>query len=122
MTPEAPELLFEGKELAFMTWWFHRMTRVEGAIPPEDVAAYASAYSGHDRLRGGFAHYHTLLEDARDNQILLREPLRMLVFAIGGEKGGKDRLAWSCRRYAKTCSTRLHPPGILLQKRRQIGF
>ena len=66
MTPEVPELLFAGHELDFMQWWYGRMSGKPSALTPEDVMAYAEAYTGKDRLRGGFAQYRTLLDGGRD--------------------------------------------------------
>jgi pimeloyl-ACP methyl ester carboxylesterase len=88
MSPQVPEMLFEGHELEFITATFTAMSN-PGTFSPEDLAAYAESYSGRERLRGGFEHYRTLLEDGRENRALLADrPLPMPVLAIGSAHSG----------------------------------
>jgi pimeloyl-ACP methyl ester carboxylesterase len=88
MTPHVPEMLFDGHELEFFTATFTAMAN-PGTFGPDDLAAYAAAYTGRERLRGGFAHYRTLLEDGRENRALLAErKLPMPVLAIDSPRSG----------------------------------
>lgn len=88
MAPDVPEMLFDGHELEFITATFTAMSS-PGTFSADDLAAYAQAYTGRERLRGGFAHYRTLLEDGRENRALLaRRPLPMPVLAIGTHQSG----------------------------------
>ncbi|MFI6273932.1 alpha/beta fold hydrolase [Streptomyces sp. NPDC050988] len=83
MTPHLPEMLFDGHELEFFTATFTAMSN-PGTFSDDDLAAYAHEYTGRERLRGGFEHYRTLLEDGRENRALLAErKLPMPVLAIG---------------------------------------
>ncbi|WP_413810930.1 alpha/beta fold hydrolase [Streptomyces sp. OE57] len=95
MTEELPELLLEGRESEFLTWWFNWLSAVPEAFPPEEVATVASSYRGYEALRAGFGHYRTLLEDGRVNRAW-RETgatLPMPVLAVGGEHSTGSRLA-----------------------------
>ncbi|WP_328498701.1 alpha/beta hydrolase [Streptomyces sp. NBC_00414] len=88
MTPHVAEMLFDGHELEFITATFTAMSN-PGTFSPDDLAAYAESYTGRERLRGGFEHYRTLLEDGRENRALLADrPLSMPVLAIGTSHSG----------------------------------
>lgn len=102
MTPEVPEMLLDGKEDDFFTWWFARLSAVPEAFPPEEVAAVASSYRGREALRAGFEHYRTLLHDGRINRAWLDGggTLPMPVLAVGGEHRAGARLADSLRAVA----------------------
>ncbi|MTD54456.1 alpha/beta fold hydrolase [Amycolatopsis pithecellobii] len=82
--PEIPEMLFDGHELEFFRWAFPAMAGKPDAFSDDEVALYARAYTGRDRLRGGFGHYRTLLEDCDEVGKLLENPLEMPVLAVGG--------------------------------------
>ncbi|MER6443345.1 alpha/beta hydrolase [Streptomyces sp. NPDC001185] len=94
MTEELPELLVEGRESEFFTWWFNWLSAVPGTFSAEEVATVASSYSGYEALRAGFAQYRTLLDDGRINRTWHREggSLSMPVLAIGGEYSTGTRL------------------------------
>ncbi len=68
---------------------------MRGVLEALDLAWYAGAYRGRDRLRGGFSHYRTLLDDGRENRALLDAgPLPMPVLAVGaGSRGATDPAA-----------------------------
>ncbi|MEW2571604.1 alpha/beta hydrolase [Streptomyces sp. NPDC047070] len=88
MTPHIPEMLFDGHEPEFFTATFTAMSN-PGTFDDHDLAAYARAYTGRERLRGGFEHYRTLLDDGRENRALLAErKLPMPVLAIGSASSG----------------------------------
>ena len=82
MTPAVPEMLFDGHELEFITTMFPLLSGSE-VFTSEDFEFYARAYSGRDRLRGGFEQYRALLTDGRENRALLADrPLAMPVLRI----------------------------------------
>ncbi|SME87832.1 alpha/beta fold hydrolase [Streptomyces sp. Amel2xC10] len=88
MTEHLPEMLFDGHEREFIAATFTAMSN-PGTFTEEDLTTYARAYTGRDRLRGGFAHYRTLLDDGRENRALLaRRRLPMPVLAIGSTHSG----------------------------------
>ncbi|MGW3835087.1 hypothetical protein [Streptomyces microflavus] len=55
-------MLLDGHELDLFTATFTAMAN-PGTFTAEDLAAYAHAYTGRERLREGFAHYRALLDD-----------------------------------------------------------
>ncbi|GAA0906406.1 alpha/beta hydrolase [Pseudonocardia zijingensis] len=82
MAPDVPEMLFDGHELEFFTATFRAMS-TPGTFSDDDLAAYADAYRGRDRLRGGFAHYRTLFDDGRRTRELLADrTLEMPVLTV----------------------------------------
>lgn len=103
MTEELPELLLEGRESDFLTWWFDWLSAVPGTFPQEEVATVASSYRGYEALRAGFAHYRTLLEDGRINRTWHETggTLPMPVLAVGGEHSADTRLADSLNTVAQ---------------------
>ncbi|MGY5051626.1 alpha/beta fold hydrolase [Streptomyces sp. 900105755] len=88
MTEHIPEMLFDGHELEFFTATFTTMSN-PGTFSNHDLATYAGAYTGRERLRGGFEHYRTLLDDGRENRALLAQrKLPMPVLAVGSTHSG----------------------------------
>ncbi|MEW2160553.1 alpha/beta hydrolase [Streptomyces sp. NPDC007189] len=88
MSPHGPEMLFDGHELEFVTATFTAMSN-PGTFSHHDLTAYAQAYTGRERLRGGFEHYRTLLDDGRENRALLAErKLPMPILAVGSAHSG----------------------------------
>lgn len=90
MTPEIPEMLFDGHELEFITTMFPLLSGRADAFTAEDLEFYAESYRGRDRLRGGFAQYRALLTDGRENRALLADRrLTMPVLTVSaGAHGG----------------------------------
>ncbi|GAA2072568.1 alpha/beta fold hydrolase [Actinomadura alba] len=110
MAPHVPEMLFDGHELEFFTATFTAMS-APGTFSPDDLAAYAESYSGRERLRGGFEHYRTLLEDGRENRALLADrPLPMPVLAIGTAQSG-TATAQALSPHADNVQSKVAPTG-----------
>ncbi|WP_432839940.1 alpha/beta fold hydrolase [Dactylosporangium sp. CA-092794] len=111
MQPHLPEMLFDGHELEFFAESFRALSN-PGTFTDADLAFYARAYRGRDRLRGGFSQYHDLLQDGRDNrQLLERGPLAMPVLAIGGGERMGDSAARALRPHARTLTGLVAPTG-----------
>lgn len=93
MTPEVPEMLFEGHERAFFDWWFRRLGADPIAYAPEAIDDATRAYGGREALGCGFAHYRTLIEDGRVNRAWVDDggTLAMPVLALGGEHSAGTR-------------------------------
>jgi pimeloyl-ACP methyl ester carboxylesterase len=104
-------MLFDGHELEFFTATFTALSN-PGTFTEEDLAFYARAYQGRERLRGGFSHYRDLLEDGRENRALLRNhPLTMPVLAIGGGDRTGAGVADALRPYAPRLTGLVAPTG-----------
>lgn len=84
MAPHFPEMLFDGHEFEFFKATFTALS-AEAVFTDEQLAFYAESYGGRDRLRGGFGHYRTLLEDGREIRAALATgPVTVPVLSIGG--------------------------------------
>lgn len=97
MTPEVPEMLIEGSEEEFFTWWFAKLASNHAAFPESRIAQVVEAYRGRERLRTSFGHYRALLDDIRTNQSWVSGggKLSMPVAAIGGAQSLGDGLGRS---------------------------
>jgi pimeloyl-ACP methyl ester carboxylesterase len=102
MTPEVPELLFEGHERVFFEWWFSHMSRSPTAptsdhspFTPDVIDVITQAYTGREALSSGFEHYRTLLADGKVNRAWADAGgrLDMPVLAIGGAFAVRSALA-----------------------------
>jgi pimeloyl-ACP methyl ester carboxylesterase len=93
MAERIPEMLFDGHELEFVSASFGALS-TPGTFTADDLAYYAEAYRGKDRLRGGFEQYRTLLDDGKANRALLAErgglPMPVLVVGAGRHVGDAD--------------------------------
>lgn len=111
MQPGIPEMLFDSHELEFFTATFRAISN-PGTFSDDDLAYYADAYRGRDRLRGGFSQYHDLLADGRDNrQLLAGRPLAMPVLAVGGKDRTGDAVAAGLRPYTTRLTEAIAPTG-----------
>lgn len=125
MTPEVPELLLDGTEHAFLTWWFNRLAHVTAAFPPEEITAITASYTGRQALHASFGHYRTLLQDGRINQAWAKSGahLPMPVLAVGGEHNVGTRLAEALRPIAPHLSAAvIHGSGHFVPDERPEDF
>ena len=86
MTPDIPEMLFDGHEDEFIATMFPRMGGTD-VFSDEDLAHYADAYRGRDRLRGGFEQYRALLTDGAEIRSTLarRKPSMPVLDVVAGQ-------------------------------------
>ncbi|MFJ8025737.1 alpha/beta fold hydrolase [Streptomyces sp. NPDC096311] len=107
MTPEAPELLFQGNERAFLSWWFAKMSADPKAFPSEEIDVIVASLRAPEALRGGFEHYRTMLDDGRANRAWgdAGGVLTMPVLAVGGEHSVGPYLARSLTAVAPDVTT-----------------
>lgn len=82
---DIPEFLIEGKEEAYLDWYFTTKSGVKDAITKADLDYYVKAYQGRERLANGFAYYRAFSISAAFNR---NHPARLHipVLAIGGAK------------------------------------
>ena len=103
MTPDLPEALVQGREAAYLGWFYRNFAWRPDAIGPEDVAEYLRTYTQPGALRAGFAYYRAMPTDAARNRALLDSGFRleMPVLALGGaraEARGRGEEPLSCLR------------------------
>jgi pimeloyl-ACP methyl ester carboxylesterase len=111
MTPQIPEMLFDGHELEFITATFTALSAAS-TFTDEELAFYADAYGGRDRLRGGFEHYRTLLDDGRENRAALAEhPVTVPVLSIGGRDSVGDKTSKALHPHVDNLTSLIAPAG-----------
>ena len=82
--PDVPEALVQGKEMMYLSWFYHGLTYNPSAITQADINEYVSHYSAPGGLRAGFEYYRAFPQDAIQNQNYSKTKLTMPVLAIGG--------------------------------------
>ena len=89
MTPDLPEALVQGRERAYLSWFYESFSWRRGAFAPADIDEYLRTYTQPGALRAGFAFYRNIPNDIADNRALLASGLRlqMPVLAVGGARG-----------------------------------
>jgi pimeloyl-ACP methyl ester carboxylesterase len=83
-TPDIPEALVQGKEMMYLSWFFHNLPFNPAAITQEDINEYVSHYSAPGGMHAGFEHYRAFPQDAIQNQNYSKTKLTMPVLALGG--------------------------------------
>jgi pimeloyl-ACP methyl ester carboxylesterase len=83
-TRDVPEALVQGKEMMYLSWFFHNLAYNPAAITQESINEYVSHYSAPGGMRAGFEHYKAFPEDAIQNQNYSKTKLTMPVLALGG--------------------------------------
>ncbi|HEY7110701.1 MAG TPA: alpha/beta hydrolase [Nitrososphaeraceae archaeon] len=83
-TPDVPEALVEGKEMNYLSWFFHNLPLNPAAITEADINEYVSHYSAPGGMRAGFEYYRAFPQDAIQNQNYSKTKLPMPVLALGG--------------------------------------
>jgi pimeloyl-ACP methyl ester carboxylesterase len=82
-TPGVPELLVEGKEKEYLSWFYHNLAYNPAAITQADIDEYVNHYSAPDGMRAGFEYYRAFPEDAAQNMNYSKTNLTMPVLAMG---------------------------------------
>ncbi|MET0132933.1 MAG: alpha/beta hydrolase [Kibdelosporangium sp.] len=111
MAPEIPEMLLDGHELEFVKATFTARSSAS-TFTDEELAFYANAYRGRDRLRGGFGHYRTLLDDGRENRAVLADhPVTVPVLSIGGRDSVGDQTTKALGPHVENLTGLIAPTG-----------
>jgi pimeloyl-ACP methyl ester carboxylesterase len=82
--PDIPEALVEGKELMYLSWFYHNLAYNPAAITQADINEFVNHYSTPGGMRAGFEYYRAFPQDAIENQNYSKIKLTMPVLAIGG--------------------------------------
>ena len=83
-TPDVPEALVQGKEMMYLSWFFHNLAYNPTAITQADINEYVGHYSAPGGMRAGFEYYRAFSQDAIQNQNYSKIKLTMPVLALGG--------------------------------------
>ncbi len=84
-TPDIPEALVQGKELMYLSWFYHNLAYNPAAITQADINEYVSHYSAPGGMRAGFDYYRAFPQDTIENQNYSKTKLTMPVLAVRGE-------------------------------------
>ncbi|WP_283950761.1 alpha/beta fold hydrolase [Pedosphaera parvula] len=86
---DLPEILVQGHERAFLSWFFTNKILRKGAIEPAALDEYVRLFSNPDSARAGFTYYRDFFDEAGQAQMKdgAARRLAMPVLALGGEGG-----------------------------------
>jgi microsomal epoxide hydrolase len=91
--PELPATLIEGRETAYLDWFFRNKSARSDVIAPEVLAHYAAKYSGPGRIYETLAYYRSIFDSMEQNRTRARNSkLAIPILCIGAEMGVGDRL------------------------------
>jgi pimeloyl-ACP methyl ester carboxylesterase len=85
MLPDLPAELTEGKEDAYVGWWFKNKVFKPGAISPKDAAGYAQSYARKGRMDAAFDYCRRIVEDMEFNKANFKDRLPIRLLAVGGD-------------------------------------
>ena len=82
-TPDVPEALVQGKEMKYLSWFYHNLAYNPSAITQADIYEYVNHYSAPGGMRAGFEYYRAFAQDVIQNQNYSKTKLLMPVLAMG---------------------------------------
>ena len=74
----------QGKELTYLSWFYHHLAYNPAAITQADINEYVSHYSAPGGMRVGFEYYRAIPQDAIQNMNYSKTKLTMPVLGLGG--------------------------------------
>jgi hypothetical protein len=80
--PDIPEALVQGKELTYLSWFYHNEAYNPAAITRADINEFVSHYSAPGGMPAGFAYYKAFPQDAIENQNYSKIKLTVPVLAL----------------------------------------
>ena len=85
-TPDIPEVLVQGKEQEYLTWFYRELAYNPSAITKADISEFVSHYSAPGGMRAGFEYYRSFPQDAKDNvELAATAKLTMPVLVLAGD-------------------------------------
>ena len=82
-TPDVPEVLVEGKEMIYLSWFYRNLAYNPSAIMQTDINEFVSHYSSPGGMHSGFEYYRAFPQDAIQNMNYSKTKLTMPVLALG---------------------------------------
>ena len=85
-TPDIPEILVQGKEQEYLTWFYKGLAYNPSAITQADIDEFVSHYSDPGGMRAGFEYYRAFPQDAKDNiELAATAKLTMPLLVLSGD-------------------------------------
>jgi pimeloyl-ACP methyl ester carboxylesterase len=85
-TPDIPEVLVQGKEQEYLTWFYKELAYNPSAITHADIYEFVSHYTAPGGMRAGFEYYRSFPQDAKDNiELAATAKLTMPVLVLAGD-------------------------------------
>ena len=81
--PDLPEALVDGKEITYLSWFYHNLAYNPSAITHADINEFVSHYSAPGGMRDGFNYFRAFPQDAIQNENYSKTKLTMPVLAVG---------------------------------------
>ena len=82
-TPDVPEVLTQGKEKEYLSWFIQILAYNPDAITQEAINEYVNHYSAPGGMRAGFEYYRAIPQNAIQNENYSKTNLTMPVLALG---------------------------------------
>ncbi len=83
--PDMPEVLVQGKEREYLTYFFKGLAYNPSSITQSDIDEFVSHYSAPGGMRAGFEYYKALPQDAKEIMELAKSKLTMPVLVLSGD-------------------------------------
>jgi pimeloyl-ACP methyl ester carboxylesterase len=84
-TPDVPELLIEGREREYLSWFIKGLEYNPSAITEEDIDVFANHAMAPGGLRSQFEHFRAFPMDAEQNKESAKTKITMPVLVLGGD-------------------------------------
>lgn len=83
--PNLPELLIQGKEREYISWFFKELAYNPSEITDNDIKVYVNHLSGTGGLKGAFDHFRSFSIDVLQNKEFSTHKITIPVLVLGGE-------------------------------------
>lgn len=99
--PDLPEILLEGRERAYLEWFFWSKTANPACYGENEIAEYLRIYRAPGGMRAGLAFYRAAALSVEQNRALSRErKLTMPLLGLGADQGSIPDMAAALRPFA----------------------
>lgn len=103
---DIPELLTEGREREYLSWYFHNKSVVKSAISEDDIDHYTNQYRRKNGMSNGFGYYRAFAKSADQNRSF-QKMLAISVLAIGAESGVGASIGSAMEKIAANVTTKV---------------
>lgn len=103
---DIPELLTEGREREYLSWYFRNKAIVKDAIVESDIDLYTNQYRRKYAMSNGFGYYRAFTKSADQNRSF-QQKLAIPVLAIGGEFAVGASIGAAMNKIATTVTTKV---------------